>query len=116
MTGHEPILSMRKAGISPGVVFINEYECSIDWAKFGDFATVKVSPTEAIETLDFRFVVGLTVSISGSTIDRAKRIAQACQKAGAVTVAAGCVQHNAQGYARPGWSEIWYKPALVKAA
>ena len=101
MHGNEPIIAMRKRGTSPKVVFLNEYPCPTDWTEFHEYATVEIKPTDAIEALDLRFLIGLTVSISGSTIERAKRIAEACKAAGATTVATGCVESDERGFKRP---------------
>ena len=107
MHGHDKIIAMRKRGIAPAIVFINDFACDTDWPKFHEHATVQILPSETIEALDFRFTVGLTVSISGSTLERSKRIAEACRTAGADTVAIGCVAQDDQGYMHPGWAEIW---------
>lgn len=107
MRGHEPILAMRKAGRRPAIVFLNDFPCDTDWSEWGDHATVCVAD-EVPEALDLRFVVGLTVSILGDTIERVKRLAQACKDAGASTVAAGCPVQAGVRY-EPGWAEIWHK-------
>jgi hypothetical protein len=106
---------MRCNGVSPAIVFINDYACDVNWFEHRDHATVEILPTETVDMLDFRFANGITVSIIGSTIKRAKAIARACQTAGAVTVAAGCVERDEKGYTQPGWAHIWRKPVEVEA-
>lgn len=108
MRGHEPIIAMRKAGRKPAIVFINDFDCPADWPEWeGDHATVCVAG-DTPEALDLRFVLGLSVSITGATENRAKRLMQACKDAGATTVAAGAPS-SGNGYYVPGWSDIWRK-------
>lgn len=116
MKGHEGVIAMRKSGVRPAIVFINDYACETDWFEHGDHATVQILPDEAVEMLDFRFAIGLTVSITGSTVKRAKAIARACRDAGAVTVGAGCPMTDERGFTVPGWAHIWHKVIEEKEA
>lgn len=111
MRGHDAIIALRCKGVSPAIVFINDYPCDVNWLEHRDHATVEILPSEPVDMLDFRFANGIKVSITGSTIKRAKAIARACQDAGAVAVAAGCPDMDVKGYANPGWAHIWHKPA-----
>ena len=77
MHGHLPLIAMRKRGIKPGIVFLNDYPCetSKDWhnpgEEFGeswglDHATV-CTVGDVIQLLDLRFLVGMRVSITSTT-------------------------------------------------
>lgn len=105
MRGQEAILNMRRAGKKPSIVFVNDYPCDTDWHEYAEHATVQILPSETIDLLDFRFVVGMQVSVSGSTMERAKAIARACKAAGAKTVGAGCGD----------WAYIWHQPEMAGA-
>jgi hypothetical protein len=115
MKGHEPIIALRQAGKKPAIVFLNDFPCSTDWPRFGDHATVDVSGDQP-EWLDLRFLIGMRVSITGMSEKRAKRLLEACKRAGAVTVAAGVAQHVGGGRFEPVWSEVWHKPSEKKEA
>lgn len=109
MQGHEPIIAMRRKGRAPGVVFINDFPCktSRDWHICGDHATVSVHE-EVIQLLDLRFLVGLRVSINGSTEVRAKALFEKAKASGARVVGAvHACRHN--GIVKSGWCEVWKK-------
>lgn len=101
MRGHERIIDMRRAGMRPAIVFLNDYPCKTDWPEHGDHATVCVAGDQP-EWLDLRFLVGMRVSVSASTEARGRRFMAACQKAGAATVGVGS----------DSWSEVWHKEAV----
>lgn len=115
MRGHEPIITLRQAGKKPVIVFLNDYPCATDWPRFGDHATVDVSADQP-EWLDLRFLIGLRVSITGASEKRAKRLAEACKRAGAQTVAACVASHVGGGRFEPGWCDVWHKPADKREA
>jgi argininosuccinate synthase len=101
MKGHIEILKLRMRRIRPEIVFINDYQCRTDWFEWQEHATVCIENREAIETLDFRFVKGLVVSITGATEKRAKALFNACKAHGAATVAAGDMNES-------GWVEVYH--------
>lgn len=109
MRGHEGIIDMRKQGKRPSIVFLNDYPCAeqLDWRQWGDHATVEVHGDQP-ESLDLRCLIGLRVSISAATVERAKRLMEACKQAGAVMVAAGVVEVIA-GRHEGVWSDVWTK-------
>lgn len=109
MKGHVEIIKMRLRRQKPSIVFINDYPCDgeLDWHKYGDHATVCVHG-DAIEALDFRFLVGTRVSITSLDEGRAKRLFERIRNAGADTVAAGHAIPDGP-YFNTGWSEIWNK-------
>lgn len=110
MIGHEPLIRMRMAGRKPGVVFINDFPCKTDWAEYGDHVTISVA-RDVIQTLDMRFLVGLRVSISGCTEERAKALLEKAKESGAVEIGA-CHSWIDGQKARSGWCEI-YKREMV---
>lgn len=111
MKGHAEIIKMRLRRQKPSIVFINDYPCDgeLDWHKHGDHATVCVHG-DAINSLDFRFLVGTRVSITSFDESRAKLLFERIKAAGADTVAAGHGIHDGL-YCRTGWCEIWNREA-----
>ena len=108
MRGQDKIIEMRKNHLVPEIVFLNDFECNTDWFEKNDHATVSLSNKDVPQMLDLRFLVGLTVSISGSTEKRAKDLFEMVKKAGARTVAACHVIPVNQYRAEAGWGEIWH--------
>lgn len=109
MRGHEAIIDMRKQGRRPAVVFLNDYPCAaeLEWSSYSEHATVEVCGDQP-ELLDLRFVIGMRVSISAETVDRAKRFMEACKQAGAALVGAGVVE-VINGRHEGTWSAVWSK-------
>ncbi len=107
MRGHEPIIAMRRSGKRPGIVFLNDFPCKTDWAEYGEHATVQILPGEAIEALDLRFLVGLTVAASGSTDERARKLLEACKTAGAKTIVATGPEVPGDHYGERMFMEAW---------
>ena len=109
MNGQEHVIAMRRSGKRPSVVFLNDFACQTDWQTFGDYPTVDVHG-EQPEWLDLRFLVGLTVSISTTSEKRGRRFMDACKKAGAAVVGAGCNEFK-DGRFQAVWSDVWRKEA-----
>ena len=123
MTGHEPILEMRLAGVRPSSVSIDDFKNPIakDWhnpgAKYGevwepDSPSVQIDPTDRIEALDLRFLVGVAALVSGSTESRAKALSSACKRAGASMVIASHSFPVNEHRSETGWMEVWNKGAV----
>jgi hypothetical protein len=119
MRGHEPIIAMRKSGIAPKIVFVNDFPCktSRDWhnpgEKYGeewpaDHATVSTAG-DALSSLDLRFLIGLTVSISSESESRAKALFAKAKWFGAKTVAATHIKNI--NCTESGWTEVFHKEA-----
>lgn len=110
MRGHEAIIRMRtELGKKPVFVFINDYPCDTDW--FGGdskFARVCIHGDE-LSSLDLRFLMGLSVSISASTESRAKTLFDLAKQAGAVTVASCHVKYGVHEFQQDGWAQAWRK-------
>lgn len=109
MRGHERLIEMRKAGIRPAAVFINDFPCKTDWADWGDHATVCVDG-DKLSSIDLRFVIGLVAHVSSTSETRAKRIAEICKQAGASVVAAAHGIRVNEFLTTTGWCEIWRAP------
>ena len=124
MIGHLPLIAMRKRGIKPAIVFLNDWPCdtSKDWHNPGEKAGESWEPDHAtvntvgdvIQLLDLRFLVGLQVSISSFSEIRAKALFDQAKAHGAITVAA-C--HSIEHKNKPmstGWFSVWRKNTEVK--
>lgn len=107
MKGHQPLIAMRKAGICPQIVFINDFPCQTDWHDHGDHVTICVHG-DVIQTLDMRFLVGMAVSVSGSTETRSKALLAKARASGAKKVAAVHAFMDGNRI-KSGWTEIWEK-------
>jgi len=107
MRGHERIIALRKSGIKPALVFINDYPCRTDWFEHHDHATV-CTHGDVIQLLDLRYLVGLRVSISASSEIRAKALFDQVRLAGAQTVAAAHIRDELPPHRQTGWCEIWH--------
>lgn len=73
MTGQDAILSMRRKGLSPGFVWVDDGAPCMD-----DGNHVCLEPRDVPEQQDWRFLVGLQVMVAGEDPGRVRRIAQAC--------------------------------------
>lgn len=77
MRGHEALVAMRLAGVAPLSIEIRDEVpgwVATEWpALFPRFAQLSISPTEPLEALDLRCVVGLPVQVASTN---AKRLGQ----------------------------------------
>jgi hypothetical protein len=70
MRGHQALIALRMAKKRPSGVWVNlgkSIDC-LTWDKHADtlpYPEIEILPTENADALDLRFVVGLTVHISG---------------------------------------------------
>lgn len=108
MRGHTEVERIRLQGRLPKVVFVNDYPCKTDWFETGEHATVCVH-NDAIASLDFRFLTGLTVSIGSESQARAQRLFERAKEFGAAVVAACHVQRGNGLLYQAGWTEIYRK-------
>lgn len=83
MTGHQPLIAMRRAGLKPPFVVVTDAVKCID----ADY-TVSVGDEETPEVMDLRFLVGCTVMVEGVDAQRVDRITKACIAAKADRVVA----------------------------
>lgn len=96
MRGHEPLLALRRKGLKPRMVFIDAFEDSDnswrDWpTNDPTHPQIEVLADDSIAGLDFRFVVGLTVMVTGHDKARVNAIRGACIDAGAKRVVAAFI-------------------------
>ena len=113
MRGHQKLIEMRMNRKRPGIVFVNDYECDVDWhTNTGDAVTV-CTAGDVVQTLDLRFLVGLTVSVSSTSEIRAKALFEKCKAAGAETVAACHIQEDRHHWQQNGWANVYRKQAEV---
>lgn len=111
MRGHDQVIAMRLKKRVPAMVFVNDYPCRTDWLEVRDHATV-CTFGDAVEGLDLRFLVGLRVSISATTEERAKALFARVKAHGAALVAAVHVPYGPHAHrAAPGWCEVWERDA-----
>ena len=109
MRGHEQINTMRREGKKPAMIFINDWPCQTDWFETGEHVTVCVHK-DSIRTLDLRFVVCCSVSISSESKTRAKALLERCKAEGADVVAACSIDSTKPYHEQCEFSEIWRKP------
>ena len=114
MRGQEHIIAMRLAGKVPKIAFVNDYPCKTDWFETGDHATV-CTAGNALSSLDLRFLVGISVSISADTEARAKAIFAKAKEAGAKTVAACHVLPGVAPFRQAGWCEVFHASEVPNA-
>ena len=112
MRGQDRIISQRMNGYVPSIVFLNDYPCKTDWFDHKEHATVCTS-MDALSSLDLRFLVGLRVSITATTLDRAQSLFERTKLAGASVVAACHLQPGVHHTQQNGWTEIFYKEEVV---
>ena len=110
LRGHEPLIALRKSGIKPAIVFVNDFDCDTDWLAQRDHVTLCITNRAPVHTLDLRCLVGLVVSVGSLDEDRAKALAEACKRAGARTVAAAHSIRVSAERVETGWLEIWKAP------
>ncbi len=111
MRGHEKLIAMRRIGKRPEIVFLNDFQCKTDWFETGDRHVTVCVHGDNIQRADMRFLVGLKVSAVSEDPKRAVELFEACKRAGAVVVGAGCPENWKTGYS--GWCEVWRKEEEV---
>lgn len=112
MRGQEKIISQRLNGHVPSIVFLNDYPCKTDWFDHREHATV-CTAKDALSSLDLRFLVGLRVSITAITLDRAQALFERVKLAGASVVAACHMQPGVHAAQQNGWTEIFYREEVA---
>lgn len=86
MTGHEPLIELRKLGKKPAMVFLTDFDCQPDWHIYNNRPEICVSKDQPLRC-DLRFLVGLNVTISASSKERAIKFFENCKQSGATLVA-----------------------------
>lgn len=85
MTGHEPILALRRGSLKPAFVWLSDHAHTVPHD-----LTVRIAPADVPEQLDLRFLVGVTALVDGSDDARVQRIAKACQPIAKRVIATTC--------------------------
>ena len=88
MRGHTEIIKMRKAGHKPPIVFLNDWPLNNKWREPADLPEVSIDG-ERPKHADLRFLIGLRVSITCTTKNRAEAFFEAAKAARAEIVACG---------------------------
>ena len=90
MLGHDGIIELRRRGQAPALVLIDLDRDNMpmptwkDWPNVSPaIASVWIQPHDAPSRLDLRFLVDLTVQVSGTDQARVDAVAAACIEAGA---------------------------------
>jgi hypothetical protein len=91
--GHTQLIAMRLSGWRPAWAWVNVDEDAarawVDWHQWTpDLAELLVEPDDVPELLDMRPLVGIKVGVMGPNEARVRKVAKACQEAGAVVLAA----------------------------
>lgn len=86
MRGHDSILTMRRSGYRPAVVFVETSSDEPPWCRdwqdtFTSIATVWLEPSDNPAGLDLRFAHGLVVAITADDSERSTAIRSAFQAA-----------------------------------
>jgi len=106
MKGHEKIINLRMQGKVPELVYLDDFESALsDWEDLGTNPVVTLT-NDLPEALDLRFLVGLRVSVTSQSEDRAKRLFNACKEAGAKWVAASHTGMHGE-MAKTGWMDFY---------
>lgn len=108
MKGHEPLISMRLNGQTPPAVYIEDHYSYThkDWHLFGELPCVNIE-NDPLSAIDLRFTIGLIVSISSFSEDRAKALFKMAKDAKARVVTSCVLLPNKRGWQQDGWSEIF---------
>jgi len=107
MKGHEKIINLRMQGKVPELVYLDDFESALaDWEDMGTNPVVTLT-NDVPEALDLRFLVGLRVSVTSRSEDRAKRLFNACKAAKAKWVGASHTEMHGE-VAKTGWMELWH--------
>lgn len=80
MRGHEPIITMRKQGVKPLFVYVDDVGADTHWHRYGATPNVEITANESLEMLDLRWAVGLDIRASINGVDRAKDVFYAFQR------------------------------------
>lgn len=113
MRGHEPLIAMRRAGVTPQSVWFDldggdawktwSAGMATRWKRFPDAvgnAEILVEAGDSIPRLDLRFVVGLQAWVGGSDERRVRQLHEACVEAGASRVLSTVFRRDEKGMPR----------------
>ena len=97
MRGHDHIIAMRRRGFRPRWAYIDTFADAStqlrEWPEWSPrTAQIEVLPSEPLSSLDFRFVIGLPVLITGAPLRRIEAIRDACIECQAERVVTVCIE------------------------
>lgn len=104
MRGHEKIIELRRRGVTPEHVFLDDWPKSLD----GVIDEVDVS-ADAPGLCDLRFLVGLNVHIASADERRAKAFCEAAMRASAALVIA--TYSPMEDWVRSSWVRVCVRDA-----
>lgn len=113
MNGHQPLLSLRRAGVNPASISLIDGDCDgrNEWHLYPDSQTgeyraeVRLSESDVPELLDLRFAVGMTVFVyEWRSLGRGRRLHEAVIAEKAKFVATGVTLGDVY---RPSHRELW---------
>lgn len=96
------------SGKAPESIFIEDHKslnCN-EWHLYGDMPTICVHGDQ-LQDIDLRFVIGLIVSISSFSEQRAKALFAIAKHAKARVVTSCVLIPNTPHWNQTGWSEIY---------
>lgn len=108
MRGQDALIAQRLQRRAPAIVFVNDYPCRTDWFESHEQATL-CTHGDAIDLLDLRCLVGLRVSISALSAERAQALFERACACGAAVVAAVQIQPERHPTEQQGWCQIYRK-------
>ena len=109
MRGHTGIIKMRKNGLAPTLINIDDFGFDspmANWEEHDHVPTVCVHK-DLVEILDLRFLINMRVNITSSSEIRVKQLFTVCKKAGARWVA-GSHTYVVGERVITGWMELWH--------
>lgn len=106
MRGHEAIVSLRRKGKRPDVVFI-DLDCPASALKHSVNATVEIAPGEPLQRLDWRWAIGLRISLTGRDAGRVREAARLLSEAGAERVISSCIEPVGTDAEWPAFRCVW---------
>jgi hypothetical protein len=93
MIGHEPLIELRKLGKKPSMVFLTDFDCKPDWQLYNNYPEICVFNEHPLRC-DLRLLVGLSVTITASSKERAITFYENCKRSGANLVATTYHQYH----------------------
>jgi hypothetical protein len=109
MRGQDGIINMRKKGLVPSLINIDDFDFKsplTNWEEQDDVPTVCVHQ-DVLEMLDLRFLIGMTVNITSCSEERAKKLFHLCKKAKAKNVIAGHTVRVGE-VCKTGWMDFYH--------
>jgi len=91
--GDAELIAMRRGGMKPAYVWVNDFACKTDWERFSDCPTLCVDG-DTPELLDFRCVVGCTAIFLGDDPIRMERFVGVISPIAKRVIASVCMRNG----------------------